>query len=79
MTKTTKTLLAGALASLSLGLLPVVGWVRAQDLTGLYVIFPVGAVLFGLFLIAKMLERESALYDADHEGSQTNSPPGGSA
>jgi hypothetical protein len=26
---------------------------------------PVGAILFGLFMISKMLERESALYDQE--------------
>ena len=55
MTKTTKILLAVSLSSLALGFTPILWGVGK----------PIGAIFFGLFLISKILENETALYDEE--------------
>src|SRR5215471_18549177 len=63
MTKTTKVLLVLAVAGLVSGLIFVTGLVNVSELALLYVTFPAGAILFGLFMISKILEKETALFD----------------
>jgi hypothetical protein len=53
MTKTTKILLAVSLISGAIGFTDIL-WGFGK---------PVGAILFGLFLISRILEKESGLYD----------------
>jgi len=65
MAKVTKTLLALALAGLGTGFLFVTGLVNVQGAVWLYVALPAGAILFGLFLIALMLEKETAQFDQE--------------
>jgi hypothetical protein len=55
MTKTTKILLAVSLVSTVIGLTGII-WGFGT---------PIGAIFFGLFLISKMLEKETALYDEE--------------
>jgi hypothetical protein len=55
MTKTTKILLAVSLISAGLGFTDIL-WGFGK---------PVGAIFFGLFLISKLLEKETALYDEE--------------
>jgi hypothetical protein len=55
MTRTTKILLACSLAAFALGFTDIL-WSMGR---------PVGAILFGLFLISKVLEKETALYDQE--------------
>jgi cytochrome c-type biogenesis protein CcmH/NrfF len=57
MTTTTKTFLALSLTSLLISLTGV--------LWGLFL--PVGVILFGLFLISRMLAREVALFDQEQQ------------
>ena len=57
MTLLTKILLAAALAGLAVGFATNFLWKIG---------LPLGAVCLGLFLISKILERESALYDQEH-------------
>ena len=61
----TKTLLIVSLAGLTAGLAFVTGLVNVQTAVWLYVALPAGAVFFGLFLIARLLEHETAQYDAE--------------
>ncbi len=61
----TKTLLIVAMAKLALGLAFVTGLINVQSVPALYVALPAGAVVFGLFLISKLLEQESALFDQE--------------
>lgn len=63
MTKTTTNLLCIAIACLVAGLAFVTGIVNAQNLVALYVALPLGAVFLGLFLIFRILEKETSLYD----------------
>ena len=65
MTKMNKTLLLLAVIGLVAGLVINVGLVNTRGFDALYIIFPVGAVFSGLFLIARMLEKESARFDED--------------
>ncbi len=74
MTKTTKSLLGFAIATLIIGFLLNAGVVKTFDLDALYTLLPLGAVFFGLFLIARVLEGEVQTYDSEHK-----SPPHGGA
>ena len=65
MAKATKILLALSLAGLGIGLILVTGLVSAQNAVGFYVMLPAGAICFGLFLISKMLEKETAQFDQE--------------
>src|SRR2546422_9965727 len=65
MARMTKTLLTVSLAGLITGLAFVTGLVNVQNAVWLYVALPAGAIFFGLFLIAKLLEQETARYDAE--------------
>ncbi|HEV2391932.1 MAG TPA: hypothetical protein VG146_06165 [Verrucomicrobiae bacterium] len=60
-----KTLLLLAAICLVAGLVINIGLVNTRGYDALYIIFPVGAVFAGLFLIARMLEKESARFDED--------------
>src|SRR6059036_1123975 len=65
MGRMTQTLLTVSLAGLIAGLAFVTGLVNVQNAVALYVALPAGAIFFGLFLIAKLLEKETAQYDAE--------------
>ena len=69
MSKTTKVLLVLAIVSLIVGFAFNSGLVNAGDIDVLYVVFPMGAVFAGLFLISKLLEKETARYDEEHRDS----------
>jgi hypothetical protein len=66
MSKTTKALLILAIVSLVAGFALNTGLVDAKDVDALYAVFPMGAVFAGLFLISKVLEKETARYDEEH-------------
>lgn len=61
----TKVLLVLSLTCLTAGLVFVTGLVNVGEAVGLYVTFPAGAILFGLFLISLGLQAESALFDEE--------------
>jgi len=58
MGKQTKLLLGLAVIFLSAGLFISTGAISVVGLPSVYVIFPVGAIFFGLFLVSKILEKE---------------------
>ena len=62
---TTKALLGLAITMLILGL--VLNAVGSLPWDALYTILPFGAVFFGLFLIAKVLEKETQAYDLEQK------------
>jgi len=41
------------------------GMVDVSDVPGLYVVFPLAAVFYGLFLVCLALDKEVAAFDAD--------------
>ena len=61
----TKILLTLSLSCLASGLVFVTGLVNAGEAVWLYVTFPAGAILFGLFLISMSLQGASALFDEE--------------
>jgi len=65
MTKMTKILLLLSLAGLVSGLLFVSGGLNSSGVVALHVLLPMGAIFFGLFLLSKVLEKETALYDEE--------------
>ncbi|HKW28029.1 MAG TPA: hypothetical protein VJT54_01740 [Verrucomicrobiae bacterium] len=65
MSRLTKMLLALTIINFVPGVLFVSGIVGVGKFPGLYATFPVGATLYGLFLISRMLEQEVAVYDAE--------------
>lgn len=54
-----------AIASLVIGGVLNIGLINVGDLDAAYVVFPVGAVFMGFFLISWILEKESAHYDEE--------------
>ena len=68
MKKFTKLLLVLTIVNFVLGLLVSIGVIHVGDTANLYLLLPVGAVFFGLFMIWHMLEKESAAYDAEQRG-----------
>jgi hypothetical protein len=60
-----KTLLALSLVCLGAGIVLNSGLVNTHDIDALYAVLPTGAVLAGLYLIGKLLEKESAAYDQE--------------
>jgi len=67
MTKVTKTLLGVSIAGIGSGLLFVTGLINAGDNAALYISLPAGAIFLGLFLISLLLEKETALFDSEHQ------------
>lgn len=65
MSKMTKVLLVLSLSCLASGLVFVTGLVNVGEAAWLYVTFPAGAILFGLFLISLSLQGASALFDEE--------------
>jgi hypothetical protein len=63
MTRITKNLLALSVAGFVIGMAFVTGIIDVSNAVALYVALPLGAVFFGLFLIFRMLEKESSQYD----------------
>lgn len=75
MSRLTKMLLALTIINLVPGVLFVSGMVGVGRFPGLYATFPVGATLYGLFLISLMLEKEVAAFDAEQRGHKDQATP----
>lgn len=75
MSRLTKMLLALTIVNFVPGVLLVSGIVGVGKFPGLYAIFPVGATLYGLFLISRMLEEEVAAYDAEQRAHEDRAAP----
>ena len=72
MKRSTKGLLIASVLCLLGGLIVVSGFINIPSAaTGVYVLLPAGAILFGLFLISKGLEKETTRYDAELQANQT--------
>ncbi len=67
----TKALLISGIIALVLGTALNSGLINVGDADVLYTILPLGAVFLGLYLIVKVLEKESAQYDAEHHAPPT--------
>jgi hypothetical protein len=51
-----------------------IGFSDAQPNIFFYLGRPIGTILFGLFLIAQMMEKESALYDEQNLATEPSKP-----
>ena len=71
----TRILLALTALNFVPGVLFVSGIVGVGAFPGLYATFPVGATLYGLFLISLMLEKEVAAFDAEQRGDEGRATP----
>ena len=71
MKRTTKALLIACIVSLVGGLLVSANLIPIPNaIAGVYVLLPAGAVLFGMFLISKALEKETARYDEEQRANR---------
>jgi hypothetical protein len=52
-----------------------IGFSNARQNAFFYLGLPVGAILFGLFLIAQVMEKESALYDEQNRAAKLEREP----
>ena len=75
MSRLTKMLLALTIINFVPGVLFVSGLVGVGRFPGLYATFPVGATLYGLFLISRMLQKEIAAFDAEQRAHGDHPPP----
>ena len=75
MSRLTKILLALTMINFVPGVLFVSGIVGVGSFPGLYATFPVGATLYGLFLISLMLEKEVAAFDAEQRAHEDHATP----
>ena len=66
MSRVTKIMLALTVINSVASVLFLTGIVNVSSLPGLYVVFPLAAILYGMFLICRMLEKDVAEFDAEH-------------
>lgn len=71
MTTSTKVLLIVSVGCMAVGLAFFAGILKVQNFQALYVLLPAGASLFGVFLISKLFEKETALYEQEHHTAMT--------
>ena len=74
MSKLTKFTLVTLIISIVASALFLTGVVDVHTVPGLYVVFPLVAILYGCFLICLVLDKEVARFNADqhaHHGSDT--------
>ena len=79
MSRLTKNLLVLALVALAAGVVFNTGLIRVGDRATLLIALPVGAVLFGLYMISRLLEKEAALYDEQQRAAVRACPAHGAA
>ncbi len=70
-----KVLLTLAAVCLPAGLLIVTGVISAKALPDLHVVLPLGAILFGLFLLSRILEKEPLDSDTESHTSDYGKAP----
>ena len=66
MKRITKGFLILAIVCIVAGLVLNIGLVDIKGVDALYAVLPFGAAFAGLFLISKLLEKESTGYDSEH-------------
>ena len=67
MKRITKAFLILAIVCIVAGLVLNIGLVDIKGMDALYAVLPFGAAFAGLFLISKVLEKESTCYDTEHD------------
>jgi TRAP-type C4-dicarboxylate transport system permease small subunit len=69
MARRTKLLIAISLVLLVIGGVLNSDLVHWVDAAWIYVVFPLGAVFLGLALISRLLEKETPVFDRDHQAA----------
>lgn len=75
MSRPTKMLLVLTIINFVPGVLFVSGVVGVGRFPGLYATFPVGATIYGLFLISHMLEQEVTAYEGEQRRHAEHATP----
>jgi len=70
MTKTTKTFLALGIACVVPGVVLNAGLVDVTNVEGLYALLPAGVIFLAMFVILKLLEKETVAYDRERQAAQ---------
>ena len=70
MERHTKLLLTLTGITFPAGLLLFTGIINVDAIPALHVVFPIGAILFGMFLIAFALEKQVAAFDAEQRARE---------
>ena len=66
----TRTLLVCTVLTFVPGLLAFLGVIQIEAIPSVHVLFPIGVILFGLFLISRTFGKETAAFDAEHHESE---------
>ena len=66
MSRLTKIMLGLTVINSVASALFLTGIVNISSVPGLYVVFPLAAIFYGMFLICWMLEKDVAEFDAEH-------------
>lgn len=69
MSTQTKVLLGLGVIGLAAGTLVSTNAIKPPIASASYVLLPVGAIFFGLFLVSRILERESGYFDQEHDAA----------
>jgi len=81
MSRLTKIMLGLMIANAVASALTLTGIVNVSDFPGFYVVFPLAAIFYGMFLICHILEKDVTEFDAeqreldDHAASGNHSEP----
>jgi hypothetical protein len=65
MSKLTKIMLGLTIVNAVASALVLTGIINVSNFQGLYVVFPLAAIFYGMFLICRMLQNEVAGFDAE--------------
>lgn len=68
MSRLTKIMLGLTVINSVASALFLTGIINVSAAPGLYVVFPLAAVFYGMFLICRMLEKDVVEFDAEHCG-----------
>ena len=66
MSRLTKIMLALVIGNAVASVLFLTGLVDVSSFPGLYVVFPLTATFYGLFLISRIFQKDMARFDAEH-------------
>jgi hypothetical protein len=65
MNRLTKIMLGLTIVNAVASALVLTGIINVSDFPGAYVVFPLAAIFYGMFLICRMLQKEVAAFDAE--------------
>lgn len=75
MSRMTKSMLALMIINGVASLLFLTGLVEVGSFPGLYVVFPLAATFYGLFLISRIFQKDMAGFDAERQGPEDQAMP----